>query len=273
MDAVGRGEGAGFEPKAKGWRFIGRPGLLKAMRLPTITGLIRRRLLVNFRADSAVVEPLLPKPFRPKLHRGRAIVGVCLIRLEEIRPLGWPRFVGVASENAAHRIAVTWTDERGGGHEGVFIPRRDSSSLLNRLLGGRVFPGEHYSARFDVTDDGSLVALRMGSADGEVRVNVTGRTANELPASSGFSSLAEASAYFEGGSLGYSVTRNSSRLDGLTLQTKQWRVSPLSVSEITSSFFDDRRIFPEGTIQFDHALIMRDVPHEWHKADDLDIVA
>jgi len=33
------------------------------------------------------------------LVRGSAIAGICLIRLEEIRPKGMPSFVGVSSEN------------------------------------------------------------------------------------------------------------------------------------------------------------------------------
>jgi predicted MPP superfamily phosphohydrolase len=36
---------------------------------------------------------------------------------------------------------VTWNDET-GALEGVYIPRRDTGSLVNHLAGGRVFPGE-----------------------------------------------------------------------------------------------------------------------------------
>jgi len=36
-----------------------------AMRLPVIHGLIRRRLLVNFRVDAEVMSRFLPSPFRP----------------------------------------------------------------------------------------------------------------------------------------------------------------------------------------------------------------
>src|SRR5581483_8075608 len=98
------------------------------MRIPVIKGIIKRRLLVNFRADAAVVQRLIPEPFRPKLHQGYSIVGICLIRLEQIRPVGLPALIGISSENAAHRFAVEWTDESGVHREGVFIPRRDTGS-------------------------------------------------------------------------------------------------------------------------------------------------
>jgi hypothetical protein len=239
------------------------------MRIPVIRGIIKRRLLVNFRADPAVVQRLLPQPFCPKQHRGHAIIGICLIRLEQIRPAGLPGVLGLASENAAHRIAVEWTDTAGVQREGVFIPRRDTGSFLNRVAGGRVFPGEHHPARFSVVDICGHIELSMRSLDGTVSVRVVGDEAEALPATSCFSSLAEASAFFEGGSLGYSITRDGNRLDGLLLRTLDWRLRALSVSEVQSSFFADPQRFPAGSIVFDHALVMRDILHEWHKADDM----
>lgn len=238
------------------------------MRIPVIAGLIRRRLLVNFRADPRVVARLLPAPLRPKLHGQFAIVGVCLIRLEQIRPARLPALVGIASENAAHRIAVVW-DSADGEREGVYIPRRDTSSLLNRLAGGRVFPGEHHAAKFAVSDQNGQIDLQMCSADGTGSVHVVGDEANSLPASSCFASLAESSAFFAAGSLGYSATRDAHRLDGLELHTDSWHVRPFAVSQVESTYFDDRARFPLGSIEFDHALIMRDIPHTWHWAADL----
>jgi hypothetical protein len=76
------------------------------MRLPVIQGVIRRRILVNFRIDPGVMQAQLPPRFRPKLHQGHAIAGVCLIRLEAVRPRLVPQFLALSSENAAHRIAV-----------------------------------------------------------------------------------------------------------------------------------------------------------------------
>ncbi len=239
------------------------------MRIPVIRGMIKRRLLVNFRADPRVVQRILPEPFQPKLHAGQAIVGVCLIRLEKIRPAGFPEIVGLSSENAAHRIAVQWRGEQGVEKEGVFIPRRDTDALLNRLAGGWLFPGEHHAARFQIAERPPHIDFAMESDDGQVRVKVVGDETESLPSSSCFASLAEASAFFEGGSLGYSVTRDGNRMDGLLLRTQGWRVHALEVTSVHSSFFGDPERFPQGSIEFDHGLVMRNLPHEWHQADDL----
>lgn len=238
------------------------------MRLPIIQGIIRRRILANFRVDPEIMQREIPSRFRPKLQNGFAIAGICLIRLEHIRPRSMPEIIGLKSENAAHRVAVIW-DEGGVAREGVFISRRDTSSQINHLLGGRIFPGEHHQASFSVTESDSRVSLAMKSDDTKVKVEIAGRIAQELPRTSIFSSLPDASSFFEGGSVGYSVTSDPGRLDGLKLETSQWLVEPLDVERIYSSYFSDETKFPRGTIEFDHALIMRNVEHEWHSADDL----
>src|ERR1700739_2924261 len=112
------------------------------MRIPVIQGIIDRRILVNFTVDPDVISKIIPKPFSPKIYNGKAIAGICLIRLKNVRPKGLPPFIGIGSENGAHRIAVEW-EEDGKMKEGVYIPRRDSSSLFNNLVGGRIFPGRH----------------------------------------------------------------------------------------------------------------------------------
>jgi len=238
------------------------------MRLPTIQGTIRRRILANFRVDPAVMQKQLPLRFRPKLHNGFAVAGICMIRLEHIRPKLMPEVVGVDSENAAHRVAVLW-DEDGRTNEGVFISRRDTNSKLNVLMGGRVFPGEHHESTFNVEEKGDAIDIKIQSLDQAVSVAIEGRISDELPSTSIFSSLAEASSFFEGGAVGYSVTSDEDRLDGLRLNTKEWRVEPLAVNRVYSSYFSDEAKFPKQSVEFDHALIMRNVAHEWQTVDDL----
>jgi len=238
------------------------------MQLPKVHGIIKRRLLVNFRVDPAVMQRQLPAPFRPKLHQGQAIAGICLIRLEGIRPHRFPRLLGLSSENAAHRIAVLWEDET-GLHEGVYIPRRDTGSLVNHLTGGRLFPGEHQRAAFHVVEYEERISLHMRSADGRVEIDLAGHSASGLPEDSTFRDLDDASAFFEAGGVGYSVTAAGRRLDGVALKTDSWEIAPLAMDRVHSSYFADREMFPAGSIRFDCALIMRNISHEWESVGNM----
>lgn len=233
------------------------------LQLPAIQGTIDRRILVNYRVDPERIAPLMPAPFRPKLVNGAAISGICLIRLIGIRPRGLPAICTLSSENAAHRVAVEWDDD-GTTREGVYIMRRDSSSRLNALLGGRLFPGVLHHARFRVRESDDHFRLTIRSDDGQTSIDVEASLRADLPATSVFGSLEEASAFFEAGSLGISPGHRPGQFDGMELRAVGWKVEPLTVDRVTSSFFDRPDVFPPGSVTFDNALLMRRIAHEWH---------
>lgn len=234
-----------------------------------VRGTIRRRVLVNYRVAPDVIQRLIPSGFAPQLVGGYAMAGICLIRLEGQRPAGLPSVVGMSSENVAHRIAVT-RHENGAVRESVYIPRRDSASRLQHWLGGRAFPGELGSAKFAVQDDGDSIVLSLRAVDG-MRVGLRARGGESLPKASVFASLDDASSFFRAGSLGYSATREGSCLHAVYLDAVDWRVSVLDVEHVSSTYFEDRSLFPLGSVEFDSALIMRNVEHEWRRSNPLSI--
>ncbi|TQM26059.1 DUF2071 domain-containing protein [Nocardia bhagyanarayanae] len=231
--------------------------------MPQISSVIERRLLVNYRVEPDVAAALLPAPLRPHLVGDWAVAGICLIRLGRVRPVGLPSVVGVRSENAAHRIAVEW-DGPDGVESGVYIPRRDSGSPLNVLLGGRLFPGVHSFARFDVEESGHDLHVAYTSRDSSTKVSVDVRTVDEFEGSAMFPDLAAASDFFQRGRTGFSASRDDTRLDGLELDTHAWQVSPARTHAVRSTFFEDQTRFPRGSATLDCTLLMRDVPAVWN---------
>jgi hypothetical protein len=238
------------------------------MKLPVVQGTIDRRILANYRIDPNVLKAILPHPFRPKIVNGFGIGGICLIRLKAIRPRFFPFRFGLGSENAAHRIAVEW-DKDGKVLEGVYIPRRDTSSRLNTLVGGRIFPGVHHHASFAVKESPESLSVSLTSDDRETHVSILGTVTETFPTTSVFSSLSVASDFFKRGSLGYSVTQVDGKYDGLELRCRDWKMETLNVEKIESSFFDDNSRFPADAIKFDCALLMRAIEHEWHGREEL----
>jgi hypothetical protein len=107
------------------------------------------------------------------------------------------------------------------------------------------------------------------SDDGRTWVEVSGRAADAFPHGSVFADLGEASSFVERGSLGYSGTDVPGRYEALELRTENWHVAPLEVERVESSFFHDAEVFPPGAVEFDDALLMRDVDHEWHARQPL----
>ena len=229
------------------------------IKIPIIKGVIDRRILINYQIDPEVLAGYLPYPFSPKLVNGKGIGGICLIRLKEIRPKGLPKQIGISSENGAHRIAVEWT-ENGQVKEGVFVPRRDTSSRLNAFAGGRIFPGVHHLAQFSVKETATNYDVSFVSDD-NTTLSIKAAVTDEWNSDSVFEDLACVSAFFEKGAVGYSP--NGQAFDGLELKAYRWKVSLLAVESVHSGFFENTDIFPKGSVKFDNALLMKDIEHEW----------
>jgi len=142
--------------------------------LPMIKGTIARRMLLNFRADADIVRRLLRAPLEVDMQRGHAIVGVCLIRMENLRPRIIPGTLVLSPENIAHRVAIRYPSQD-GMRPGVFIWCRETDQRMIELLGGRLFPGVHQHARFHVHEDENHLVMEVKSADAKADVGFSAR--------------------------------------------------------------------------------------------------
>jgi hypothetical protein len=234
---------------------------------PVLEGVIGRRILLNFRVDPEAVQKFVPPPLEVEEYREYAIVGVCLIRLEHLRPKGVPSALGISSENMAHRIAIRYPTES-GMKPGVFIWRRDTDQKIVQLFGGRLFPGVHGAARFDVNDDPAILQMNISTQHGEADVRLSALRSSRWPTTSIFSQLGDASDFFRKGDCGFSCSLRGDRVEGLQLRTLRWQMEPLTIEDQSCAFYEDSR-FPAGSVSYDSALLMRGLPHEWHEMKDI----
>src|SRR5215471_13137261 len=211
--------------------------------LPVLQGMIARRVLLNFRADPQVVQRLLPGPFEVESYQGCAIVGVCLIRLQQLRPRRLPARIGFSSENMAHRVAVHYPTA-GKMKPGVFIWRRETDQRLVRVFGGRLFPGVHHGAKFLTVEDEDGICMNVRSDDGETDISFSASYSHAWLSGSAFKSLDEASQFFQRGDCGFSCSLDGHAVEGMQLKVTQWDLKPLDVQLKSAAFYFNPSRFP-----------------------------
>ena len=236
--------------------------------LPLIQGTIARRMLLNYRADADVVQRLLPAPLQVEKQNGHAIVGVCLVRLENLRPQGVPAPLGLSSENMAHRVAILYPTPD-GPRPGVYVWRRETDRKWVELLGGRLFPGVHHHAEFQASQTPDSLAMDVTTEDGKTDVHFSARVAEQWQPTSAFDTFDEVSEFFRKGDCGFSCSLSGDELEGLQLKILNWEMAPMAVDSQHSAFYSDPQHFPPGSIEFDSGFLMRGLPHEWHQISDI----
>lgn len=148
-------------------------------------------------------------------------------------------------------------------------PRRDSDSWVNSAVGGRIYPGRHHLARFEVEETDEKIRVAYAARDGSAQVDVSVQPSDELRGSRLFADLAAASSFFEAGSIGYSATGDPERFEGLALKTSAWKIEAATVNHVHSSFFGDQGAIPTGLAELDSALLVRNVQVVWEPLADL----
>jgi len=122
--------------------------------------------------------------------------------------------------------------------------------------------GKSHVAYFQVVEEAERVSVTI-SRNGQREFVVCGEVSNSLPATSLFPSLEQASIFFQQGPLGLSATGQPGCFDAVELQCENWNPIAMNVSRVESSYFDDHTIFPPGSVEFDSALLVRNVVHRW----------
>lgn len=235
--------------------------------MPVMSGIIDRRILVNYKVAPEIVKSLLPPHLEPWVINGYASAGICLLRLKGIGIRHTPSLLKITSENAAHRFLVTYKRE-GKEEHGVYIPRRDTDSRLNVLLAGKLLHWPHYPASFQSNESNGRYSVKMESADGYAGLSIAAGVVEKFPEHSMFDSVEHASECFRDCALGISPSTSPAKFKSIELKTKSWLVKPLQVHHLQSSYFENQNLFPEGCIAFDNALLMENIEHEWHEVTE-----
>lgn len=244
--------------------------------MPTMSGTVDRRVLITFTIDPEAARAVLPAPLRPDLSLGPALGGICLIRVRGLRPaVGAARLVpafGLDFEYIVHRVAVEW-DTADGVATGVYVLRRDTDSGL-LAAAGRLVPGTPGRAEVGIAADGRRVSLAAQSRDGRMSVAFVGEEAGELPATSVFTGPDSASAFFRCDGVALADDRRPrGGFAGIRMESEPWQGTPMRCEYVQSSLFEDRAVFPAGSVVLDHALVVRGLPARWVALRRVDMAA
>jgi hypothetical protein len=213
---------------------------------PALRGRIARRILVDWLVDAQEVVGALPDGLHLRLVDGRAVVGICLIELDALRPRGLPEAMGRSVSAVAHRVSVC----DGSGQTGVYVPRRDTPSIAAQAMGGRIWPGVHGPA--DVRWTKSPGRLRVTAVGPELDVAVEVAFAPASPAGADLVALhaSEPIAWSPGRRGGLEVAE---------LRCETFQASPVQVLGASSTWLAST-FGPLGPAR---ALEMHDVPVRW----------
>jgi hypothetical protein len=219
-------------------------------------------LVLTFAAPQAEVQALLPAPLVvDTFAEGWGFLAVALVQTRQLRPKGFPAWLGQDFFLIGYRAFVRYPSPAGKRLRGLYILRSETDKKRMTAL-GNVFT--HY--QYHTTDirqqevDGRL-SIRSQQSDFHVTL-APPAAAVPLPAASPFATWQEARRF--AGPLPFTFSADAGSPDMLIVEgvRQHWEPQPLAVEDFRVGFLEGLNL---SQLVLANAFAVRNVPYHWKK--------
>jgi hypothetical protein len=187
-------------------------------------------------------------------------VAVAMVKTKELRPKGFPKFMGNDFFLIGYRIFVNYTDLNGKKLRGLYILKSETNKAKMKVLGG-IFTQYKYSI-IDINTQKTDNELSIFSKKTDFVAKVTFEENADLPKDSPFKDWKEARKF--AGPLPNTFTFNSKTNEVLIIKglRQNWRPTPVKVLEHKIPFLEELNL--KNPI-LANAFQIENIPYEWEK--------
>lgn len=219
-------------------------------------------LVLTFAIPKEELQNKVPKCLKLDVFDNKwAFIAVAMVQTKELRPKGFPKFMGNDFFLIGYRVFVKYTDSRGKRLRGLYIIKSETNKKKMQLM-ANTFTHYNYTTT-DITQTENTKSKKISStiSDFKVAFEKTNSTI-VLPQKSPFSDWKEARKY--AGPLPFTFTYNEKTNEVLIIEgvRKNWKPKPVKISEFNFSFLKTLNL--ENPI-LANAFIIENIPYHWKK--------
>jgi hypothetical protein len=221
-----------------------------------------RSLVLTFAAPAAEIQALLPAPLVPDTFQNEwGFVAVALVQTRQLRPKGWPAFLGHDFCLVGYRAFVRYVTPAGKRLRGLYILRSETDRRHMELL-GNVFTHYRYATTdIALTDDARGLLAASRQSDFHIQVAPAGPEV-ALPTGSPFASWAEARRFAGPLPFTFSVEAAAGRIVIIEGVRQHWQPEPVAIEQAHVGFLSH---LPLSKLVLANAFLVRNVPYYWKK--------
>lgn len=189
-----------------------------------------------------------------------AFLAVAVVKTKNLRPKGFPRFMGNNFILIGYRIFVKYVTSKGKRLRGLYILKSETDKRKMALM-GNIFTHYNYS-KTDITIKATKSEMKIKSiiSDLDIRVNISDQAT--LPKHSPFTEWKEARRF--AGPLPHTFTYDTSKKQVLIIEglRENWKPTPVEIKEAYAGFIKKKN-FQECVLA--NAFLVSNIPYEWAK--------
>ncbi len=219
-------------------------------------------VVLTFTVLKEQLQQLIPECLQLDTFQDKwAFLAVAMVQTKDLRPKGFPAFMGNNFFLIGYRVFVRYTNNAGKSLRGLYILKSETDKKKMELM-GNLFTHYNYTTT-DILQSKQANISEISSAKSMFKVAMD-KTAGEvnLPEHSPFADWKEARRY--AGPLPFTFTYNKNTREILTIEgvRENWTPKPLKV---TSYQFDFLNTLKLDNPVLANAFFIENIPYYWKK--------
>jgi uncharacterized protein YqjF (DUF2071 family) len=219
-------------------------------------------LVLTFAAPKERLQAMLPECLVADTFQDRyAFLAVALVQTRDLRPKGFPKFMGNDFFLTGYRIFTRYTTSAGKRLRGLYILRSETDKTKMSFFGNIFTHYRYHTTDMKLVREGLNTEIVSKKSNLHVRVTDT-EQAVPLPADSPFADWKEARRF--AGPLPFTFTYNKQKREVLIIEgvREHWDPEPVLVTGYDIGFLSELGL---GDLPLANAFRIRNIPYTWKK--------
>jgi uncharacterized protein YqjF (DUF2071 family) len=219
-------------------------------------------LVLTFAVPKEELQKLIPECLELDTFQDKwAFVAVAMVQTIELRPKGFPTFMGNDFFLIGYRIFVRYTNTAGKRLRGLYIIKSETNKRKMEFL-GNIFTHYNYTTT-DISETKNGKTAEIKSTKSNFNIVIENKEEDiALPKNSPFADWKEARRF--AGPLPFTFTYNAVKKEVLIIEgvRQDWLPKPVNVLNYNISFIESLNL-SEAILA--NAFIIKDIPYYWKK--------
>lgn len=219
-------------------------------------------LVLTFAVLKEQLETKIPECLQLDIFNDKwAFVAIAMVQTKDLRPKGFPRFMGNDFFLIGYRVFVRYTNKAGKHLRGLYILKSETDKRKMEFL-GNIFTHYNYTTT-DILQKENIDSKEISSSKSKFKV-IIDKTEEEvsLPENSPFTDWKEARRF--AGPLPFTFTYNAAVKEVLIIEgvRQNWTPAPVKVIDYDFDFLNSIKL--ENPI-LANAFVIKNIPYHWKK--------
>jgi uncharacterized protein YqjF (DUF2071 family) len=219
-------------------------------------------LVLTFAFPQEQLKAFIPECLQlDTFHEKWAFVAIAMVQTKDLRPKGFPKFMGNDFFLIGYRIFVRYTNIVGKHLRGLYILKSETDKKKMQRL-GNIFTHYNYTTT-DILQNNLAQTIEISSSHSNFKVTIDKAIENiTLPEHSPFANWKEARRF--AGPLPFTFTYNPVSKEVLIIEgvRQNWTPAPVKIIEYDFAFLDSLNL---ATPVLANAFVVRNIPYYWKK--------